>query len=199
VDITNNKVITEELILKRDLYINKRVIGVSALSSSNGNCIKVVVVSDTLIAGRGVDVSGEVALSTLSNKGYCVTSKEVVGNSYRDILRALRNSKERVVVLLGGTGPSPRDITVDVVESTAWRCLTGFGELFRQLSYQKIGARAILSRATLCIMHDGKTVAVLPGSPDATKLGVEILAEILNHLLEEVDRFEGPHKTPSTK
>ena len=168
------------------------------MNGSNSNCIKVVVVSDTLIAGRGVDVSGEVALSTLSNKGYCTTGKEVVGNSYRDILRALRNSKERVVVFLGGTGPSPKDITVDVVESTAWRCLTGFGELFRQLSYQKIGARAILSRATLCIMHDGKAVAVLPGSPDATKLGVEILAEILNHLLEEVDRFEGPHKTTTT-
>ena len=157
-------------------------------------CIRVVVVSDAVLSGIEVDVSGELAVKILKEKGLRVSSKDVIGNSYRDILRVLRNSGERVVLLLGGTGPSPRDITVDVVESTAWRCLPGFGELFRSLSYREIGPKAILSRASLCILHDGKVVAVLPGSPGGVRLGLELLTSTLEHLIEEVDRFEGPHR-----
>lgn len=158
------------------------------------NCSQVIVVSDMVYEGRRVDTSGELAVSLLKEKDICVSGKIVVKNSYRDILRAIKDSSERVILLLGGTGPSPRDITVDVVEKLAWRCLPGFGELFRQLSFQKIGIYTVLTRASLCILYDGKIVVALPGSPDAVSLGVDLLSQFLEHLIEEVDRYETPHR-----
>lgn len=159
-------------------------------------CIKIVVVSDRIAEGLDKDISGERALLVLRNKGFCVDGKAIVRNSYREILKVMRVTNERVILFLGGTGPGPRDITVDVVQESAWRCLPGYGELFRFLSYQKIGIHAILSRTSLCVLHDGKIVVVLPGSPDAVDLGVELLSQILDHLVEEVDRFESPHRSP---
>ncbi|MEM0000635.1 MAG: molybdopterin-binding protein [Desulfurococcaceae archaeon] len=156
-------------------------------------CLKVVVVSDRVAEGSLTDVSGELAVKALSGKGVCVSGKVVARNSYRELMKVLRSSRERVLLFLGGTGPSPRDITVDVVENVAWRCLPGFGELYRYMSYQRIGINAILTRTTLCILHDGKVAVVLPGSPDAVALGVELLSQVINHLVEEVDRFEAPH------
>ena len=157
-------------------------------------CFKVIVVSDRVFEGTGVDVSGEMAIKLLEGKGYCIGGKEVIANSYREIIRVVRDARERVLVFLGGTGPSPRDITVDVIEDISWRCLPGFGELFRYLSYQRIGARAVLSRASLCVLHSGKIIVALPGSPDAVSLGIELLSQVIDHLTEEVERFDGLHE-----
>ncbi|MCY0868598.1 MAG: MogA/MoaB family molybdenum cofactor biosynthesis protein [Desulfurococcus sp.] len=154
----------------------------------------VVVVSDRVARGEAVDTSGEKAVEYLSGRGYRVTGKTVVGNSYREILKAIREVKGRVLVLIGGTGPSPRDITVDVVESIAWRELPGFGEAFRRASFESIGARAIITRTGLYILHDGRVIVVLPGSPQAVETGLKILLDVINHVIEEVDRFEGPHR-----
>ncbi|MEM4718130.1 MAG: MogA/MoaB family molybdenum cofactor biosynthesis protein [Desulfurococcaceae archaeon] len=158
------------------------------------NCFRVIVVSDMIYEGRREDISGELAVSLLKGKGICVSDKTIVKNSYRDVLRAIKESNERVVILLGGTGPSPRDITVDVVEELSWRCLPGFGEIFRQLSFQKIGTYTVLTRTSLCILYDGKIVIALPGSPDAVSLGVDLLSQFIEHLIEEVDRYEKPHR-----
>jgi molybdenum cofactor biosynthesis protein B len=158
-------------------------------------CFKIIVVSDRVLEGLDVDISGDTALKILKDKGLNICGKVTIGNSYRDIIRVIRESKERVLLFIGGTGPSPRDITVDVVENIAWRCLPGFGELFRFNSYQQIGVRAILSRSTLCITHDGKITVVLPGSPSAVSIGLEILSQVVNHLVEEVDRYETPHRS----
>lgn len=163
--------------------------------SSTKECFQVVVVSDRVYEGAVPDTSGEIAIGILREKGYCVEPKMVVRNTYRDILRALRSTNSRIVVMLGGTGPSPRDITVDVVEDVSWRCLPGFGEAFRQVSYSRIGPQALLSRAALCILYDGRVVTVLPGSPDATSVGLELLLQLVDHLIEEVDRFETPHRS----
>lgn len=163
-------------------------------SEEKSICFKVIVVSDRVADGLLTDASGELAVKMLSDRGACVGEKVVVRNSYLELMKVLRNSWERVLLFLGGTGPSPRDVTVDVVENAAWRCLPGFGELYRYISYQKIGVSAILTRTTLCVLHDGKIAAVLPGSPDAVTLGTELLSQIIDHLVEEVDRFEAPHR-----
>jgi molybdenum cofactor biosynthesis protein B len=157
------------------------------------SCFEIIVVSDRVAENPQEDVSGEIAKKFLEERGYCISRKKIIRNNYREILRAIREANGKVLVLLGGTGPSPRDITVDVVENIAWRCMPGFGELFRALSMQRIGYRAILSRTALCILHDGKISTVLPGSPQGVILGLEILVNIVNHLLEEVNRFEGVH------
>lgn len=156
--------------------------------------IEIVVVSDRVASGEATDESGALAKRTFEQLGYSVDSIKYIGNSYRDIVRVVRESRSRVLVFIGGTGPSPRDITVDVVESLAWRKLPGFGELFRLKSFESVGISAIISRSELFILPDGKVAVVLPGSKNAVEVGISILKDVLNHLLEEVDRYEGPHK-----
>jgi molybdenum cofactor biosynthesis protein B len=82
---------------------------------------------------------------------------------------------------------------VDVVSQVAWRHLPGFGELFRAKSFEVKGFRGILTRSELFILPDGRIAVCLPGSPGAVELGLNILLNIIDHLVEEVDRFEGQH------
>ncbi len=156
----------------------------------------IIVVSDSVYNGSKEDVSGERARLILSQKGYKVLGKVVVPNDPKMIVKAVREASgiTDALILIGGTGPSPRDITVDVVEKMAWRTLPGFGEVFRHESYKSVGYRSISSRAELFILYDGTPVTVLPGSPDAVETGLRILLSIIDHLVEEIRRYEGPHR-----
>ena len=93
-----------------------------------------------------------------------------------------------VVITTGGTGITARDGTFEAVDGLLSKRLDGFGELFRSLSYQQIGAAAMLSRATAGLI--GQTVViVLPGSQQAVRLALEglVLPE-LGHLVREARR-----------
>lgn len=92
------------------------------------------------------------------------------------------------VIVSGGTGFSSRDITVDAVRPLLERVVEGFGELFRFLSFQEIGAAAMLSRAIAGTAR-GRAVFVLPGSPQAVALALEklILPEA-PHLIGQLRR-----------
>lgn len=94
----------------------------------------------------------------------------------------------RLVLFNGGTGIAPRDTTYDVISRKLEKTLPGFGELFRLLSYQEVGAAAMLSRATAGV-YRGTLVFSMPGSPNAVQVALEklILPEI-NHLAWEVVR-----------
>uniref|UniRef100_A0A7C2ZNJ5 MogA/MoaB family molybdenum cofactor biosynthesis protein n=1 Tax=Ignisphaera aggregans TaxID=334771 RepID=A0A7C2ZNJ5_9CREN len=157
----------------------------------------IVVVSDTVFRDPSKDVSGKRACELITSKGFVVAKLDYIPNDYKEIVRRIMEvpSDVNIIILLGGTGPSPRDITVDVVESLAWRKLPGFGEIFRVISYNTEGAKAILSRAELFIMPNGKIVVTLPGSPRAVEIGLNILMDVAEHIAEEVKRFEGLHKT----
>ena len=89
------------------------------------------------------------------------------------------------VLVTGGTGVAPRDVTPESVAPLLERVVPGFGELFRALSYQEIGSAALLSRALAGISR-GKVVFVLPGSTGAVRLAMEklVLPE-LGHLAAE--------------
>ena len=156
----------------------------------------IIVVSDAVYEGRKRDVSGEVAREILSSRGYQVAAKIVVPNKYREILRAINElaGKADFIIAIGGTGPSPRDITVDVVENIAWRQIPGFGEIFRLRSYEEIGMRGAISRAELYILANCTPVAVTPGSTTAVKLALNLLLEVIDHLVEESHRYEGQHR-----
>jgi len=93
-----------------------------------------------------------------------------------------------VVVLTGGTGFAPRDVTLDAVAPLFDTPVEGFGELFRMLSWQQVGAAAMLSRATAGLIGD-RAVFLLPGSPKAVSLAMEklILPETA-HLLGQARR-----------
>lgn len=94
----------------------------------------------------------------------------------------------QIVIFNGGTGIAPRDTTYDVIARKLEKTLPGFGELFRMLSYEQVGAAAMLSRATAGT-YRGKLIFSTPGSPKAVRLALEklILPE-LNHLAWEIAR-----------
>jgi molybdenum cofactor biosynthesis protein B len=94
----------------------------------------------------------------------------------------------RVVIVNGGTGISQRDTTFDTLAGMLEKQLPGFGELFRMLSWEQVGAAAMLSRATAGT-YRGSVVVSVPGSPKAVALAWEKLIEPeLAHLAWEIGR-----------
>ena len=92
------------------------------------------------------------------------------------------------VLLNGGTGLAPRDTTYEAIGALLEKRLDGFGELFRMLSYQEIGAAAMLSRATAGVAR-GRILAILPGSTAAVELGMrQLLIPELGHMASLLGR-----------
>ncbi len=138
------------------------------------------------------DISGRTLSGLAHAGGHRVEGPELVADDVSAIRRALRRMLAHplvdVVVLTGGTGFSPRDVTLDAVAPLLEQSVDGFGELFRVLSYQQVGAAAMLSRAAAGLTA-GKAVFLLPGSPKAVTLAMEklILPEV-GHLLSQARR-----------
>jgi molybdenum cofactor biosynthesis protein B len=104
------------------------------------------------------------------------------------VLDELAASEARLILFNGGTGIAQRDTTFDVLSVKLEKVLPGFGELFRMLSYEQVGAAAMLSRATAGT-YRGKLVVSTPGSPAAVKLAWErLIAPELQHLAWEIVR-----------
>ena len=154
----------------------------------------VLTVSDT--RSPEDDVSGRTIRDLISACGHRVIDSTLVPDEMgpiRDAVgRLLEIPEVDVVVATGGTGFSPRDVTLEAVGPLFERPVEGFGELFRMLSYQQVGAAAMLSRAAagLIFVEGGaKAVFLLPGSPKAVALAMEklILPEV-GHLLGQARR-----------
>jgi molybdenum cofactor biosynthesis protein B len=141
---------------------------------------------------RDTDTSGKRAFEILQKFGHTVVLHEIVPNDARKLAdaieRALRESD--LVLTIGGTGISRRDLSVETVRKFLEKELPGFGELFRALSAKEIGTAAILSRAVLGTVSGGKILVALPGSEGAVRLALEeILMNELRHLLWELRRY----------
>ena len=138
------------------------------------------------------DSGGELACALLRGAGHEVALREIVkddaGAIGAALERALASPTCAAVLLTGGTGVAPRDVTPEAVAPRLERMLPGFGELFRQLSFAEIGSAAMLSRA-LGGVAQGKPVFALPGSRAAIRLALErlILPE-LGHLVGEAHK-----------
>jgi molybdopterin adenylyltransferase len=151
--------------------------------------LAIVTVSDTRTPET--DESGQLLRRMAESAGHTVVEYRIVKDEADQVLRALddfASGEARVIVFNGGTGIGRRDRTYDVISRSLDKTLPGFGELFRMLSYQEIGAAAMLSRATAGI-YRGKVVFSTPGSPHAVQLAMEklILPE-LQHLAWELVR-----------
>jgi molybdenum cofactor biosynthesis protein B len=135
------------------------------------------------------DSGGAAVVALLEQGGHPVVTRELVRDEPGPIEAALRaalaREEVRAVILTGGTGVAPRDVTPDTVEPLLDRVVPGFGELFRMLSYADVGSAALLSRA-LAGVASGRVVFVLPGSRGAVRLAMEklVLPEI-GHLAAE--------------
>jgi molybdenum cofactor biosynthesis protein B len=147
----------------------------------------VIAVSDTRTLST--DAGGARIAELLAAAGHPVVSREVVRDEPDQIRAALarwlRDDAARAVILTGGTGVAPRDVTPEAVEPLLERGVPGFGELFRALSFQEVGTAAMLSRA-LAGIAAGRVVFVLPGSRAAVELALtKLILPELGHLAAE--------------
>ncbi len=150
--------------------------------------VGVVTVSDSRTADD--DTNGLWLHERIAAVGAHVSGYRVVRDEPDDVRAAVDAlvADARIVVVNGGTGVSRRDTTYDTLVGMLEKTLPGFGELFRMLSYEEVGAAAMLSRATAGT-YRGSVVVSVPGSPKAVALAWEKLIEPeLAHLAWEVGR-----------
>jgi len=148
----------------------------------------VVTVSDTRT--EDTDTSGAFIRTALNDAGFTVVHYTIVPDEPTRIDTLLDTLPDSVDAILtnGGTGISARDQTVDAVERRIEKPLPGFGELFRMLSYEEIGAGAMLSRAMAGVLRD-TLVFAMPGSTNAVKLAMtQLILPELKHLVWEIVR-----------
>lgn len=149
----------------------------------------IVTVSDTRTLET--DKSGQSIGERLVAANHQVVERTVVPDEagrLRVVLRHWLEQDLHVVILNGGTGIAGRDGTIEVVREFLDRELPGFGELFRFLSYEEIGAAAMLSRA-LGGTARGKLLFSLPGSRGAVRLAMDkLIVPELKHLLFELKK-----------
>jgi molybdenum cofactor biosynthesis protein B len=168
--------------------------------------IAVMTVSDTRTMAD--DRSGDTLVARAEGAGHKVVARVIVKDEVPDIAAQLRewiaDPNVDCVISTGGTGVTGRDVTPEAFASVYEKEIAGFGEVFRWISYQKIGTSTMQSRATAGVAG-GTYLFALPGSTGAVKDGWdEILAfqldnrfrpcnfvEIMPRLLEHVPQRKG--------
>lgn len=151
--------------------------------------LAIVTVSDSRTAET--DTNAHYLRPQIEALGHRVADYRLVKDEPAQILATLEElaaGPAQLILFNGGTGISPRDTTYDVLSRSLEKTLPGFGELFRMLSYEQVGAAAMLSRATAGV-YRGKVVISTPGSPAAVQLAWEKLIQPeIEHLAWEVAR-----------
>ncbi len=144
----------------------------------------VLTVSDS--RSEATDDSGRLIQQLFNEAGHHLVDYELVRNNPQRIQAMLHRFLQgagQCLVVTGGTGVGRRDVTVESVTPFLEKTLPGFGELFRRLSFEEIGAAAMLSRA-VCGVSRGRVICCLPGSEAAVRLGLsKLLLPELPHLI----------------
>lgn len=144
--------------------------------------IAILTVSDSRTIAT--DASGNVLADRIQTAGHRLLERKLVADDMDAIVTALRawaaDPGIDVVITTGGTGVTGRDVTPEAVRSVADKEIPGFGELFRWLSFARIGTSTVQSRALAVVSH-GTYIFALPGSPGACK---DAWDDILVHQLD---------------
>lgn len=148
----------------------------------------VLTVSDTRTTDT--DSSGRAIRDLLANAGHTIVGSGLVRDDPEQVTgivrKQLADPATRVIVTTGGTGITSRDDTFEAVDRLFEKRLTGFGELFRMLSFQEIGSAAMLSRAAAGTVG-GKAIFVLPGSENAVRLAMtRLIVPELGHIAQQL-------------
>lgn len=148
----------------------------------------VVTVSDTRTPET--DKSGQLMMALLREHGYEVVDYRIVPDEYDRITGVLCEAAARedveAVLLSGGTGIAGRDTTYEAVRDVLDKEMPGFGEIFRLLSYEEIGAAAMLSRAIAGVCGQAAVFA-MPGSSNAVRLALtRLILPELRHVMREI-------------
>lgn len=159
--------------------------------------VAVIVSSDRAHDGVYADRSGPAAIAWLETRGMRVVGKVVVPDgwdSLRDALANFIDSHVELIVVSGGTGLGPRDLTPQVLDQVCDYQVPGFGEFMRRESL-KYTANAYMSRCGAWVKGHSFVLA-LPGSPKAVTEQLDILSDLLPHALKAM-RGECAHRTPA--
>ncbi len=148
--------------------------------------IAILTVSDT--RSEADDRSGQTLIDLVTQTGHRVAARKIVRDDKDAIIAQLRSwiadPAIDVVISTGGTGVTGRDVTPEAFHAVYEKEITGFGEVFRFLSYQKVGTSTIQSRATAGVAG-GTYLFALPGSPSACRDGWD---DIIRHQLDNRHR-----------
>jgi molybdenum cofactor biosynthesis protein B len=124
------------------------------------------------------DVSGDTIEALLTEAGHVVLSRKIIADDEGMIGEAVKSvlgsAEVDAAIFCGGTGIAAKDVTIETVQPFLEKTLPGFGEIFRRLSYDKVGSAAVMSRAVAGVAK-GKALFCVPGSPDAVRISVEML------------------------
>lgn len=137
------------------------------------------------------DKSGKLIKELLAENDHLCIDHVIVRDEKQQIqqmiLDAITENKVDAILLTGGTGISARDVTIETVENIIEKEISGFGELFRMLSYeQDIGSAAMMSRAIAGIVN-GKVIFAMPGSTGAVTLAMnKLILPELSHIYHEL-------------
>jgi molybdopterin adenylyltransferase len=158
-----------------------------SLSPLSAGCA-IITVSDTRTEAN--DFSGQAIRDLLISQGHSVCSYVIVKDEpdqvRHEIQRLAMDNSCQAVLINGGTGISARDRTYEAVVGMLDKRLDGFGELFRMLSFEQIGSRAMLSRAVGGV-YANRVVFCMPGSTAAARLAMtRLILPELGHLLWEL-------------
>ncbi|MFB6467693.1 molybdenum cofactor biosynthesis protein B [Cytobacillus sp. Hz8] len=150
---------------------------------------KVITVSDT--RNKETDKSGRLMMDLLKEAGHQIMDYVIVKDEQEsirlEVLKGCDDPEIDIVLTNGGTGIAKRDVTIETVTSLFDKEISGFGEIFRLLSYQEdIGSAAILSRATAGVIEN-KAVFSTPGSSGAVRLAMnKLILPELGHVVREL-------------
>jgi molybdenum cofactor biosynthesis protein B len=150
----------------------------------------IVTVSDSRT--EATDTSGRAIAELLLAAGHRVAGHTIVRDDaelVRDtVVRQLASAEVQAVITTGGTGITSRDSTYEAVSAMLQKRLDGFGELFRMLSYEQIGAAAMMSRACAGLAS-GRIIIALPGSEAAVRLAMErLVVPELAHMVQQAQK-----------
>jgi len=148
----------------------------------------VLTISDTRTADN--DTSGRAIRELIAASGHSVSGFDIVRDEPLDVVARVRDRladpRTQAIITTGGTGVTSRDSTYEAVEGLLEKRLVGFGELFRMLSFQEIGAAAMLTRATAGTASR-RAIFVLPGSENAVRLAMtRLILPELGHVVQQV-------------
>ena len=138
------------------------------------------------------DTGGLAIRQLLEQAGHQVTGHGLVKDEPAQVTAAVRaqlaDPRTTVIITTGGTGITSRDGTYEAIDGLLEKRLDGFGELFRMLSFQEIGASAMMSRATAGTVGR-KAIFILPGSPNAVRLAMtKLILPELGHVAQQLNR-----------
>jgi len=135
------------------------------------------------------DLSGELLVEGLRGEGHDISFYTVLPDHRAMIKSGIDFIVEKYspdfIVTTGGTGISPWDVTIEAARELYHKEIDGFGEYFRERSFQEIGSAGMLSRASAGV-YSGTVIFSLPGSPRACKLGLELIGKEAGHLVKHL-------------